>query len=115
VFPELKLAENKGTGIEAMRRAMRAADLTPPVFESDPRADRFVTTLWLQSLLDESEVEWLGAYGEDFSTAQRQALVVARRTGSISNAGLRGLTGLDPLEAQPPFIAWPRSSQVNSP
>jgi ATP-dependent DNA helicase RecG len=100
VFREMRLAENKGTGIEAMRRAMKAADLTPPVFVSNARTDTFVTTLWLHSLLDENEVAWLGSYGHDFSTAQRQALVVARRTGTITNAGLRELTELDPLGAR---------------
>ena len=100
VFREMRLAENKGTGIEAMRRAMKLADLTPPVFSSDPRGDRFVTTLWLHSLLDETELAWLRTLNQELTSAQRQALVVARRTGSVTNIGLRDLTGLDPLQAR---------------
>ena len=100
VFREMGLAENKGTGIEAMRRGMRRADLTPPVFDSDPRNDLFMTTLWLHSLLDESEVAWLAMLKPDLTTAQRQALVVARRVGAVTNSALRDLTGLDPLQAR---------------
>jgi ATP-dependent DNA helicase RecG len=65
-----------------------------------PRGDRFVTTLWLHSLLDETELAWLKTLGRELTAAQRQALVVARRIGMVTNSGLRDLTGLDPLQAR---------------
>jgi ATP-dependent DNA helicase RecG len=100
VFREMRLAENKGTGIEAMRRAMKRADLVPPVFDSDIRGERFVAILWFHSLLDDAERGWLDALGVELTAGQRQALVVAGRTGFINNSGLRDLTGLDPLQAR---------------
>ncbi|HEY0480671.1 MAG TPA: ATP-binding protein [Kofleriaceae bacterium] len=100
VFREMRLAENKGTGIEAMRRAMKRADLVPPVFDSDARQDRFVAILWFHSLLDDAERGWLDSLGIELTAGQRQALVVAGRTGFINNSGLRDLTGLDPLQAR---------------
>jgi ATP-dependent DNA helicase RecG len=100
VFREMRLAENKGTGIEAMRRAMKRADLVPPVFDSDARGDRFVAILWFHSLLDDAERSWLDSLNVELTAGQRQALVVAGRTGFINNSGLRDLTGLDPLQAR---------------
>ncbi|MCX5743555.1 MAG: putative DNA binding domain-containing protein [Proteobacteria bacterium] len=100
VFREMGLAENKGTGIEAMRRAMKRADLVPPLFDTDTRKDQFVTILWFHSLLDDVERVWLDTLEIALDVEQRQALVVAKRTGFVHNAGLRDLTGLDPLQAR---------------
>ena len=100
VFREMRLAENKGTGIEAMRRAMKHADLAPPLFDSSGRADLFVTILWFHSLLDDAERAWLDGIAPDLTVPQRQALVIAYRAGVVTNATLRGITGLDPIQAR---------------
>jgi ATP-dependent DNA helicase RecG len=101
VFREMKLAENKGTGIAAMRRAMKHAGLTPPFFQSDRRTDTFVATIWLHNLLGPEETEWLqGFAGLGLSDAQAQALVIARRTGVVRNSSLRDVTDLDPIQAR---------------
>jgi ATP-dependent DNA helicase RecG len=101
VFREMKLAENKGTGIAAMRRAMKHAGLTPPFFQSDRRTDSFVATIWLHNLLGPEETEWLqGFAGLRLTDAQAQALVIARRTGEVRNSSLRDVTDLDPIQAR---------------
>jgi ATP-dependent DNA helicase RecG len=100
VFREMRLAENKGTGITAVRRAMDRAGLTPPVFDSDRSLNRFVATLWMHNLISAEESEWLQSLpGVAVSDAQARALVVARRTGSVTNAILRDVSGLDTLAA----------------
>lgn len=42
VLHETRFAETKGSGIRVMRESMEQAGLTPPLFESDRGADRFV-------------------------------------------------------------------------
>lgn len=101
VFREMRLAENKGTGIAAMKRAMKLAGLTPPIFQSDRRTDRFVATIWLHNLLGPEETEWLQRFAAlGLSSAQAQALVIARRTGEVRNSTLRDVTDLDPIQAR---------------
>lgn len=101
VFREMRLAENKGTGISAMKRAMKLAGLTPPFFQSDRRSDTFVATIWLHNLLGPEETNWLRSFaGLGLSDAQVQALVIARRTGEVRNSSLRDVTDLDPIEAR---------------
>jgi ATP-dependent DNA helicase RecG len=101
VFREMRLAENKGTGIAAMKRAMKLAGLTPPFFQSDRRTDRFVATIWLHNLLGPEETEWLQAFADlKLTDAQAHALVIARRTGEVRNSALRDVTDLDPIQAR---------------
>jgi len=100
VFREMRLAENKGTGITAVRRAMDRAGLTPPVFDSNRSGNQFIATLWLHNLISAEESLWLTQFGAGkVSDAQARALVVARRTGSVTNAILRDVSGLDTLAA----------------
>lgn len=101
LFREMKLAENKGTGIAAMKRAMKLAGLTPPIFQSDRRTDRFVATIWLHNLLGPEETDWLQCFASlGLSSPQAQALVIARRTGEVRNSSLRDVTDLDPIQAR---------------
>jgi len=100
VFRDVRLAEAKGTGIRAVRQAMAEAGMEPPVFQSDRGANLFMTTLWLHNLLDDDELGWLAGIGTDGLTdAQKHGLVVARRTGKVTNSALRDLCGLDTLAA----------------
>jgi ATP-dependent DNA helicase RecG len=100
VFREMRLAENKGTGVAAIRRAMHGAGLTPPFFGSDRTRNQFVVTLWLHNLIGEDDTQWLRSFAAmKLSDEQARALVVARRTGSVTNAMLRAISGLDTLSA----------------
>src|SRR5438128_1322146 len=96
----MKLAENKGTGVAAMRKVMQRAGLTPPLFDSDRARNLFVVTLWLHNLIGQDDTTWLQSFAaQRLSDEQARALVVARRTGSVSNAILRDVSGLDTLAA----------------
>ncbi len=100
VFREMGLAENKGTGIAVMRREMKAAHLSPPVFESDRRNDIFRGVFLFHHLLDDADREWLARFSAyDLSDHQAIALVYARDNKEVRNSTLRDLTGLDTLAA----------------
>ena len=100
VFREMHLAESKGTGISSVRRVMREAGLTPPVFDSDRSKNRFIATLWIHNLIADEDATWLKALGTSrVNDTQAKALVLARRQGWVSNSTLRDLTGLDTLGA----------------
>jgi predicted HTH transcriptional regulator len=59
LFREMRLAENKGSGIGAVRQTMDSAGLKPRVFESDWQQNRFVATLWPHNLIDDDNAAWL--------------------------------------------------------
>jgi ATP-dependent DNA helicase RecG len=100
VFRDLGFAEGKGTGIDVMRQAMKAAKLTPPTFESQRSSDLFTATFFLHNLLGAEQLTWLAQWkGLGLTDAQAQALVYARSAGHITNANLRDLAGLETLEA----------------
>ena len=100
VFRDLGFAEGKGTGIDVMRQAMRAAQLTPPTFESQRTSDLFTATFFLHNLLGAEQLTWLAQWKNlGLTDAQAQALVYARSAGHITNANLRDLAGLETLEA----------------
>jgi ATP-dependent DNA helicase RecG len=99
-FHDVRLAENKGTGIRVMRRQMKEANLSLPVFDSDRRRDSFATTFLFHHLLGDDDRAWLGgfaAYG--LTDEQALAMAYARKRGAIRNSELRDLTGLDVLAA----------------
>ena len=82
--------------------------MKPPVFQSDRGVKLFSTTLWLHNLLDDDELAWLAGIGRDGLTdAQKHGLVVARRTGKMTNSALRDLCGLDTLAASRELRALP--------
>jgi ATP-dependent DNA helicase RecG len=100
VFRDLGFAEGKGTGIDVMRQAMKAAKLTPPTFESQRSSDLFTATFFLHNLLGAEQLTWLAQWKNlGLTDAQAQALVYARSAGHITNANLRDLAGLETLEA----------------
>ena len=100
VFRDLGFAEGKGTGIDVMRQAMKAAKLTPPTFESQRSSDLFTATFFLHNLLGAEQLTWLAQWKNlGLIDAQVQALVYARSAGHITNANLRDLAGLETLEA----------------
>jgi ATP-dependent DNA helicase RecG len=70
------------------------------VFDSDRIRNQFIATLWMHNLISAEESVWLTQFaGGRVSDAQARALVVARRTGYVTNAILRDVSGLDTLAA----------------
>jgi ATP-dependent DNA helicase RecG len=100
VLRDIGLAENKGTGIRAMRDAMHRANLTAPLFESDRRGNTFSVTLLTHHLLGEEDVAWLGQFKDcALSEDEARALIVVREVGAINNASYRDINRLDTLTA----------------
>ena len=100
VLHDVGLAETKGTGVRAMREAMREANLTVPLFESDRDGNRFTVRLLVHHLLTEDDWAWLSRFKADrLADDEARILVVAREFGAVDNALVRSLTGLDTLTA----------------
>ncbi|MGI8549046.1 MAG: ATP-binding protein [Gemmatimonadaceae bacterium] len=100
VFHETNLAETKGTGIRAMRRLMREAELVPPTFESDRKANRFTARLLLHHFLGEEDLQWLDGLGvPGLSQEEKLVLMFVREVGAVDNATYRDLTAAETLKA----------------
>jgi len=100
VLRELGFAENKGSGVQTMRRLMQDASLTPPTFESNRRANRFVATFLFQHFMSDDDIGWLEQVdGVEPKDPAALALLYVRETGRIDNSKLRDLAGLETLEA----------------
>jgi ATP-dependent DNA helicase RecG len=100
VLRDVGYAENRGTGIRAMRDAMREANLTEPLFESDRGADRFSTTLFVHHLMTDDDWAWLGHFRDcDLDEDDARALIMLRDTGRLDNGKYRKITGVDTLTA----------------
>lgn len=100
VLHETAYAENKGSGIRAMREALENAGLTPPTFDSDRASDRFVVTLLFHHFLNAEDVKWLGQFkAAELSEDEAKALVFAREVGVINNVAYRDLNRVETLVA----------------
>lgn len=95
------LVENRGSGIDAMIEAMRAARLEPPQFTDD--RTRFTVVFRSHALmLDDDAVEWLNAIAGHLplNDRQRLALLYLRRHRRLTNSEYRRLhPGLDSRDA----------------
>lgn len=100
VLYDLNLAETKGSGIRTMRRLLDKAGLTAPVFSSNVLANEFHATYLLHQLLGEEQLQWLKQFAPlQLSDNEARALILAKETGAVDNAGLRAITALDTLSA----------------
>ncbi len=100
VLYDLNFAETKGSGIRTMRRLLDNAGLTAPVFTSKVLANEFQATYLLHQLLGEEQLQWLNQFSRlQLSDNEARALILAKETGAVDNAGLRAITGLDTLAA----------------
>lgn len=99
VFHDLRYAENKGTGIVAMKDWMTLAGLTtPPILESERLSNEFNLVLLPHHLLNEQNLRWLAQIkGVSLSDPERQALVLARELKAITNQDFRQINGTDTL------------------
>ncbi len=100
VLYDLNFAETKGSGIRTMRRLLDNAGLTAPVFSSNVLANEFHAIYLLHQLLGEEQLQWLKQFAPlQLSDNEARALILAKETGAVDNAGLRAITALDTLSA----------------
>jgi len=100
ILHDINLAETKGTGIRSMRDAMREANLTAPLIESDRESNQFTITLLSHHLFDKNDIEWLGRFKTcGFTDEEARTLIVVREMGAITNADYRMINSVDTLTA----------------
>jgi len=96
VLHETRFAETKGSGIRAIREALKAAGLAPPRFESDRGKDLFTAYFLFHHFLGEDDIRWLSRFKDvHLSDEEARALIFARETGAIDNAAYRELNTVD--------------------
>jgi len=100
VFHETNLAETKGSGIRAMRRLMRKANLVPPTFESDRENNQFTVRLLLHHFFSEDDLKWLKQFRHfKLTNNQKLALVFVKEVGAIDNQTYRQMADCDITKA----------------
>ena len=88
------IAENRGSGIAAMQRALREAHLEPPEFDDQVR--RFTVRFRNATLVDDQTLAWIESLGQQgLSDRQVAALALARRGATLTNARYRAVGGCD--------------------
>jgi ATP-dependent DNA helicase RecG len=88
------IAENRGSGIATIQRALREADLAPPDF--DDQVSRFNVRFQNATLLDDETRVWIAGLSQrGLSDRQVAALAFARRGAALTNARYRALGGCD--------------------
>ena len=110
IFHETNIAETKGSGIGAMRKLMKKANMVPPTFESDHTRNQFTARLLLHHFLGEDDVKWFEMFKSfELSDEQKLAMVFVREVGAIDNITYRQLSGLKSSRASKDL-----SNMVNS-
>ncbi|WP_276677567.1 ATP-binding protein [Thalassolituus oleivorans] len=100
VLYDLNFAETKGSGIRTMRNLLEQIGLTAPVFANHVIANEFQATYLLHQLLGRDQLAWLSQFKHlQLTNDEARALILAKETGAVDNAGLRAVTGLDTLSA----------------
>jgi len=94
MMEDLHIVENRGSGIKAMVRALREANLEPPSFE-DRRAS-FRVTFRNHTLMSPDAMRWLNQLAAlPLNDRQRVALVYLRQHDHITNADYRRLSWVE--------------------
>lgn len=93
MFRMIGVAEEAGSGVPRIRRALRRHGYEAPRFNVGSHAYEFSAELRLVHLLSASDRVWLASLGSELSEDEQVALVTACRVGQIDNRTLRELTG----------------------
>lgn len=92
------IAENRGSGIATMQRALRDARLGPPEFID--RVSRFTVRFRNATLVDDETFAWIESLGgAGLSERQVAALALARQGATLTNARYRAVGGCDAATA----------------
>lgn len=92
------IAENRGSGIATMQRALREARLGPPEFRDQVR--RFTVLFRNATLVDDATFAWIESLDQSgLSERQVAALAHARLGATLTNARYRALAGCDAATA----------------
>lgn len=87
MLEDLKVVENRGSGIDTMIHTMKTAHLEPPQFRETRNS--FIVTFKNHNFIDDDAIEWLNLYS-DITMNDRQvaALIYIRNNKRITNLSL---------------------------
>src|SRR5262245_5319366 len=98
MMEDMRVVENRGSGIRAMLQAMREANLEPPRF--DDRRASFLVAFRNHTLMNPEAIAWLNQFAHvQLNDRQRLALVYLRQHEYIANADYRRLNRVDAMMA----------------
>jgi ATP-dependent DNA helicase RecG len=100
VLHETGYAESKGSGIKVIQGEMKKANLTEPIFESSRERDDFIAVFSFHHLITSDDLQWLSRFKQyNLNDNDAKALIYIRKSGTITNAEYRELTGSDIIKA----------------
>jgi ATP-dependent DNA helicase RecG len=100
ILHDTRFAENKGSGIRAMRQMLVNSGLSLPTFDSDRDNDVFTAIFLFHHFLNEDDWKWLKHFQKfDLNEDQMRALVYVREVQAIDNFTYRSFTQTDTLAA----------------
>jgi ATP-dependent DNA helicase RecG len=98
MLEDLRPVENRGSGIKAMVRSLREANLEPPRF--DDRRASFLVVFRNHTLMNPEAIRWLNQFAAlPLNDRQRVALVYLRQHERLTNSEYRRLNRVEPLVA----------------
>ena len=93
ILEDLKVLENRGSGIPTILREMRELKLEPPKFEE--RRGDFWVTFRNHTLLTKQDKEWLKDFMMDFTENEALALSFIRKNEVMTNSDYQKLCNLN--------------------
>lgn len=100
ILHDTRFAENKGSGIRAMKQLLVNSGLSLPTFDSDRDNDAFTAIFLFHHFLNEDDWKWLKHFKKfDLNEDQMRALVYVREVQAIDNFTYRSFTQTDTLGA----------------
>lgn len=98
LLEDLKIIENRGSGIDTMIHTMKIAHLEPPQFKETRNS--FIVTFKNHNFIDEEAIAWLNAYSSiTMNDRQVAALVYIRNNKRITNREYQELNSIDSVTA----------------
>jgi len=98
MMEDLRIVENRGSGIRAMIGALREANLEPPGFND--RRSSFQVSFHNHTLMNPPAIAWLNRFAaHSLNDRQRLALVYLRHHDVINNGDYRRLNRVDSMSA----------------
>lgn len=98
MMEDLHIVENRGSGIKAMVRALRDANLEPPSF--DDRRVSFLVMFRNHTLMNPEAIRWLNQFAaQPLNARQRVALAYLRQHDRLTNADYRRLNRVEAASA----------------
>lgn len=98
LLEDLKIIENRGSGIDTMIHTMKTSHLEPPQFRETRNS--FVVTFKNHNFIDEEAIAWLNTYSNiTINDRQVSALVYTRNNKRITNREYQELNSIDSVTA----------------